>query len=50
LATGIKIKALNRMLQQEHKEAEDELKEVKELKERWYTNAELQTMQERQGG
>jgi capsid protein len=49
-ATGIKITTLNRMLQQEqNKEAEAQLLEIKELKERWYTKMELK-MQERQGG
>ena len=47
-ATGIKITTLNRMLQQEqNKEAEAQLLEIKELKERWYTKMELKKMQER---
>ena len=49
LATGIKIKTLNKMLQQEqNKVAETQLQDIKELKERWYTRKELKKVEEPQ--
>lgn len=49
MQTGIKIKVLNKMLEQEqNKMAESQLLEMKELKERWYTRMELKNLQELQ--
>ena len=47
--TGIRIKTLNKLLEQEAKQPQD-LSEMKELRERWYTRSELATMEQNSGG